>query len=97
MFSISISDSTGSLDAILYASDAVCIFGFFFSITEFLIKETFLNGIPPSNLYENNCSMQLLEQKIQKLTVGESLIDCCLMSYFANGKRRYRVFDTILL
>ncbi|KJE94487.1 hypothetical protein CAOG_005122 [Capsaspora owczarzaki ATCC 30864] len=113
MFSLSLKDDTGLLEALVFGADAV----------------KFLPGLPPRNLYENTGSQQALRNRMEKLLTkpsraqdqavpisvplfGSALaqaipeasvgwMDCCIMSYAPNPElpfaRKYRLFDTTLL
>jgi len=70
----------------------------------------FLAGLPPTNLYENNCTLQDLRNRLSKLCdldaiacplsdrppPGNPFVDWCVKSYVPDGdsRRQYRVFDT---
>ncbi|GLD91770.1 hypothetical protein PINS_up000303 [Pythium insidiosum] len=85
-FVLRLTDTTGELDVIVHGSDA----------------ETFLQGIPPSDLSQPTASRTRVEQLLASLlSPQQAPIDCCLKSYrpatqSSAATVRYRLFDTRL-
>jgi len=83
MFQLSVHDETGNMDVIVFDEDG----------------DKFFYGIPPTNLYTNNCSLEAISRKMSQLLDTNSWIDCCIKSYFPPQKQapKYRIFDTTVL
>jgi hypothetical protein len=81
MFQLTLKDESGILSAVVYDKEG----------------ETLFNGLPPTNLYQNNISLGLVQKKLAKLQEPTALMDCCIRSYVtANSQRKFQIFDTTI-
>lgn len=80
IFTVHLQDSSGSIQARVCGNAAEMLLG---------------GGLPPTDLYANNCSLDVVKRKLAKLSAPDVQLDCVVVKYHHVDKPNIELFQVV--